>query len=178
MTTGNTSSQSYEDAFRHVVAHMTMLRAYLRVIVRDPELTEDVLSDVAVEIARSWERFDRERPFAEWARGIARRVALASLRKRSSQPALLDPEVLDAVGAELDTLGNQAQLEERKVALRECLDKLSGPNRRLVELRYFQNQSYVDISRLLKRSMNALYAAFSRVHGALSDCVKRCLETA
>src|SRR5947207_9934740 len=75
----STSEQPHEEAFRQVLAHRTMLKAYVQAIVRDPSLAEDTFSDVTLEIARSWGRFDASRPFERWARGIARRVALANL---------------------------------------------------------------------------------------------------
>ena len=42
---------SHEEAFREVLAHWAMLNAYLRAIVRNPQLFEDTLSDVALAIA-------------------------------------------------------------------------------------------------------------------------------
>ncbi|MFH1023800.1 MAG: sigma factor-like helix-turn-helix DNA-binding protein, partial [Planctomycetota bacterium] len=108
-----------------------------------------------------------------WARGVARRVALANLRKRSALPKLLDTEMLDAVGAEMDALGDQKDLENRKQILRRCLDQLSEFGRRLVQLRYFENRSYPEIAEVLKRNANSLYVAFNRIHGALLVCVRR-----
>src|SRR5947207_5758295 len=86
----SSAEMPYEEAFRHVLAHRTMLKAYVQAIVRDPFLAEDTFSEVTLEIARAWERFDSTRPFQNWARGVARRVALASLRKQSRQPVSLD----------------------------------------------------------------------------------------
>jgi hypothetical protein len=61
-------------------------------IVRDPFLAEDTFSDVTLEIARSWDRFDPTRPFEPWARGLARRVALANLRKHNRPVRGLDAD--------------------------------------------------------------------------------------
>ena len=73
---------SYEEAFRHVIAHRTMRRAYLHAMVRDPELAEDTMSDVAIEISRSWARYDPARPFGPWARGVARRSGSSRRSRR------------------------------------------------------------------------------------------------
>jgi RNA polymerase sigma-70 factor (ECF subfamily) len=170
--------ESYEEAFRHVLAHRTMLKAYVQAIVRDPVLAEDTFSEVTLEIARAWERFDRSRPLQTWARGVARRVALASLRKRSRQPIALDETVLEGIGSELDQLGNEVELGLRKEALQSCLDSLTPTNREVVQLRYFDNRSYDEISRALGRSVGALYAAVNRIHAVLHDCVRRKLRLA
>ena len=85
-----------------------MLRAYVLAIVRDVHLAEDVLSEATLAIVHSWERFDRSQPFAPWARGVARRVALASLRKGQRTVLGLDADVLEGLGLELDALGREA----------------------------------------------------------------------
>src|SRR5262245_59731087 len=94
--------EPYEQAFRQILAHRTMLKAYLQAIIRDPVLAEDTFSQVTIEIARSWKRYDTSRPFENWARGLARRIALAELRKRGREPVALDEDVLESIGMELD----------------------------------------------------------------------------
>jgi len=173
MSTKARMDAASQDAFRQVVAHRAMLLAYVRAIVLDPDLAEDTLQDLSVEIVKSWERFDAARPFAHWARGIARRVALANLRRARRRPALLDGEVLDAIGARIDACGSQTALETRKDVLRKCVERLPGKNRELVRLRYFENHPYEEIARKVERSVDALYTAFNRIHRALLDCIER-----
>ena len=174
----SSAEMPYEEAFRQVLAHRTMLKAYVQAIVRDPFLAEDAFSEVTLEIARSWNRFDRSRPFESWARGVARRVALTSIRKQGRQPVTLDDSVLESIGAELDTFGNEIELGLRKEALESCLEILTEANRELVRLRYFENRGYEEIARMLGRSVGALYVALTRIHAALHDCVRRKLRLA
>src|SRR5512136_2154643 len=91
---GSDPAKVHDEAFVQVLAHRTMLKAYILAIVHDPHLAEDTLSDTTLAIARSWEKFDRRLSFAPWARGIARRVALANLRKGSRLVAALDDDVM------------------------------------------------------------------------------------
>ncbi len=162
-----------EEAFRRVLAHRTMLKAYVLAIVRDASLAEDTFSDVTLEIARSWQRYDPARPFEPWARGVARRVALASLRKNGRPPVTLDEELLESIGSELDRLGAEADHEASRQALGRCVRKLSAANQALIRLRYFDDLSYEEISRIVGRGTGALYVAFSRIHQALFRCVRR-----
>lgn len=170
------ATQAHEEAFRQVLAHWTMLNAYVRSLVRDPHLAEDTLSDVAVAIARSWDQYDPGRPFGPWARGLARRVGLENLARRGLRPVLLDDGALEALGAQIEELGDEPRMEERVQALRRCAEKLPEGSRELVRLRYFQNRSYPEIAATLRWSVDALYVAFSRIHKALSECVHRRLE--
>ena len=171
------SSQPQEDAFRCVIRHRSMLMAYVRAIVQDPELAEDTLGDVSVAIARHWGRFDKSKPFGPWARGVARRVALTNLRKHRKRPVLLDSDVLEAVGTELDAYADQAEAEWRKQALDHCLEKLTDFNRLLVRLRYSENRPMREIARVVNWSVDSLYVAFSRIHKALRECVRKQRET-
>jgi RNA polymerase sigma-70 factor (ECF subfamily) len=166
-------AREQEEAFRRVLAHRTMLKAYVQAIVRDPALAEDTFSDVTLEIARSWERFDVTRAFEPWARGVARRVALANLRKQNRPLVTLDEKLLESIGAELDRLGSEAEHEVAKGALERCVAKLSAANQALVRLRYFDNLSYEEISRAVGRGTGALYVAFNRIHQSLGRCVRR-----
>lgn len=167
-----------DEAFLKVLAHHTMLRAYIFAIVREPHLAEDTLSDTTLAIVHAWERFDARQPFGPWARGIARRVALANLRKSRRGGVELDADVLEAVGAQLDAFGGETDLEERRQALRGCVEQLPEHSRELVQWRYFDEQSYDEIVRRSGRNIAALYKAFSRIHEALGDCVKSKLSPA
>lgn len=167
-----------EEAFRHVIAHRSMLMAYVRAIVHDPGLVEDTLSDVSVAIAQSWERYDTSLPFGPWARGVARRVALSNLREHGKHPVLLDAEVLEAVGVEMDAYADSGEGERRKQALDRCIEQLSDPNKELIRMRYLMNRTTREIAQTVRRTAGSLYVTFSRIHKTLRDCVRRRLETA
>jgi RNA polymerase sigma-70 factor, ECF subfamily len=168
--------QRQEAAFLQVLAHRTMLKAYILAIVRDPFLAEDALSDVTLAIAHSWARYDPRQPFASWARGVARRVALANLRKGQRHPVPLADEVLESMAVELDCFGGEAEQEPARHALRECVQKLSETNQALVRRRYFAEESYPDMAQATGRSVDALYVAFGRIHHALARCVEKQLN--
>jgi RNA polymerase sigma-70 factor (ECF subfamily) len=163
---------SPEEPFLRVLAHRTMLKAYILSIVRDPHLAEDTLQDVTLVVARSWDQYDPTKSFERWARGIAWRVALANLRKYRRPVLELDERVLEQIGAEMDGLGDEAELEDRKQALQQCLEQLSEANRTLIRERYFDERSYEDIAARSGRSLGALYVAFTRIHAALARCVE------
>ncbi len=161
------------EAFLAVLAHRTMLKIHILCIVRDPHLAEDTLSDTTLAIVRSWHTYNPEKPFEAWARGVARNVALANLRKHQRATVILDENVLEAMSAALDAEGGEAELEEKKRRLRACLAKLPEHSRELIKLRYFDDVSYVDIATRTRRTIAALYMAFSRIHASLATCVKQ-----
>jgi RNA polymerase sigma-70 factor, ECF subfamily len=175
---GSKPESDSDQALRAVLTHRTMLKAFLIGITRDPDLAEDTLSDLAIEITHSWSSYDQRRPFAAWARGVARRVAADNMRARSVGPVLLDNAGLDALGEGLDSLGDEKQLDARKRALDHCLDELSEHNRRLVRMRFVENRAYAEIAVATGRKPNSLYVTFKRIIDRLQKCVRSKVETA
>lgn len=150
-----------------------MLLATVKAIVRDPHRAEDTFSDVTLEIVRCWNSFDQSRPFGPWARGLARRVALANLRKAGREITTLDAEVIELLGSEMEHRGGESLFEQYKTRLGECLEKLSENARRLVRQRYFEQRSYLELAAGENRSVGSLYVAFTRIHQSLARCLKR-----
>ena len=75
-------------------------------------------------------------------------------------------------------MGNEEWLNTRRQVLKKCIQKLSRFSKKLVTLRYSGNHTYEEISGLVKRSVNALYVAFNRIHKALKKCVRKNMESA
>ena len=164
--------QAHDEAFLQILAHRSMLKAFILSIVHDPHLAEDTLSDVTLVIVRSWDKYEKQRPFGPWARGVAKRVALVNLRTRRRPVLTLDDDVLEAIGSELSATGDEGRQEELKQRLRRCLDQLSPRKRELIRLRYFEERSYAEIAQRTMRTVSALYMAFSRIHTTLAQCVR------
>jgi RNA polymerase sigma-70 factor, ECF subfamily len=169
-----TQEAASEAAFGHFFTHRAMLRAYLRAFIRDSDVVDDVLSDVAVAVARSWDNFDRSLPFGPWVRGVARRVALKRLAQRQRAEVILPDDVLESLGAVMDELPDQdGRVEEQRERLKRCLEQLTQRNRELVQLRYSDELKVEAIAARVRRSVGALYTAFSRIHAALLRCMEQ-----
>jgi RNA polymerase sigma-70 factor, ECF subfamily len=160
-------------AFSHFFTHRGMLRGYLQAILRDTDLVDDTLSDVAVEVARCWDNYDASLPFGPWVRGVARRLALKRLRGRHRVQLGLPDDVLESLGEAMDQIGDHLNLDAQKGQLRRCLEGLSESNRELVRLRYFEELRLDAVAEQSQRSMGALYTAFSRIHAALLKCMEK-----
>lgn len=166
------TSLQEEAAFLAVMAHRTMLKAYVKAIVHEPTLAEDTFSDVTLEIVRSWDHYDQTKPFAPWARALARRVSILNLRRKEEERCFIDESTLEEIAQEMDLMGEETALDERKAVLRQCVDKLSTGNQQLIRLFYFENYTYQQMSPIVKRTVGALYIIFSRLHQVLGKCVQ------
>ena len=64
-------------------------------------------------------------------------------------------------------------LEERRLALRECLKKLGPRDRVLIEHRYGGAETIKQIAKRLGRPANTLYKAFERIRRTLFECINK-----
>jgi RNA polymerase sigma-70 factor (ECF subfamily) len=113
-----------------------------------------------------------------WAREIARRRVLDYGRRAGRRHALLDPEVLEALDAASVAVEADQPLEPRRDALRQCLTKVGGDARRILELRYGDKADVPRISREVGRTVQASYAILKRTKQLLKECIDRRLTGA
>ena len=147
------------------------LLAYIRAIVRDEHLAEDVYQDVAVLALRKRDEINDQRHFLAWMRLTSRHRAFKVLEQRRHQ-VLLDESLLDRLDehwVEHDA-GSSADLTD---ALRQCLERLTPRARHLVRLRYAEGISGERLAAGVDRSLNAVYVSLSRIHRSLADCIRR-----
>jgi RNA polymerase sigma-70 factor (ECF subfamily) len=147
------------------------LLAYIRAIVRDDHLAEDVFQEVAVLAVRKREEIRDRRHFLAWMRLAARHRAM-KLARRQHRYLLLDEALLDQLDeqwAEHDMSSGTDLVE----ALRYCVERLSPHARNLVKLRYVDGISGLRLAEVVDRRPNAVYVALSRIHRSLGDCIKQ-----
>jgi RNA polymerase sigma-70 factor (ECF subfamily) len=147
------------------------LLAYIRAIVRDDHLAEDVFQEIAVLAVRKRHEIRDERHFLGWMRLASRHQALKVLRRRQHH-LLLDEALLDRLEeqwAEQDHDSSADLLE----ALRYCLDRLSPYAQNLVKLRYAEGVSGERLAEIVDRSLNTVYVALTRIHRSLGNCIKQ-----
>jgi RNA polymerase sigma-70 factor (ECF subfamily) len=147
------------------------LLAYIRAIVRDEHLAEDVYQDVAVLALRKREEIEDPRHFLAWMRLTSRHRALKLLEQRRRH-VLLDESLLDRLDEQWveHDVSSTADLTE---ALRHCLERLTPRARDLIRLRYAEGISGARLAAGVDRSLNAVYVSLSRIHRSLGDCIRR-----
>ena len=147
------------------------LLAYIRAIVRDEHLAEDVYQDVAILAIRKRDKIRDPRHFLAWMRLASRQRALQVLRQRGHQ-VLLDESLLDRLDEQWGE-HDQHSSTDLTEALRHCLERLSSRARNLVRLRYAEGISGARLAAGLDRSLNTVYVSLSRIHRLLGDCIRQ-----
>ena len=118
----------------------------IRKVVRDPELSEEVMQEVFVEVWRIAQRFDPERGNASgWVRTIAHRRAVD--RVRSEQTRRNHALALGEEPEHLPFDENLASLNRQ--VLKTALATLSDSQRESIELSYYGGLPQAQIAELL-----------------------------
>lgn len=145
--------------------------AYVASLVSDAASAEDVTATAFERAYRKRSRFDPRRgtPRA-WLFGIARNAALDELRRRGRQTSLTaDPADLASIAVEED-----AETEERRVAVARALARAEPGDRELIALKFFAGLANAEIGAVLGIGESNVGTRLSR---AISKLREACDET-
>ena len=150
------------------------IAAFISASVWDVQDGEDLVQQVAEICAKKFAKYDRQRSFLSWALGIARNELLLYYRKQEKSKVVLSPATLELVSEELSS--REPELDDRFAALRECIKKVVGRPRQMLEMRYYRDMKPDEISRRLGLSPAAVRVSLCRVRQDLGGCIRRQLR--
>lgn len=153
------------------LSHQADIKAFIRAVVRNRDAADDVFQEVGLILWKAFDRFDRERSFGRWAKGIARNKILQLREKVRRDWVVLSPEAIEAFQRAHDD--TEPDSPEMKKALRRCVEKLPEKSRRMITWRYHLGLQLGEIGRRLGKSLDAANKALGRVRDGLEKCVER-----
>jgi RNA polymerase sigma-70 factor (ECF subfamily) len=163
--------QTHTQFLRLYTIHEATIRAYVRRLLPARGDADDVMQEVALVLWTKYATFRPEGDFRSWAFGIARYEVLAWLRDRKRDRLVLDTEVAEKLADEaLEDLSN---FEQRRVALTNCLDKLSPGHRSLLLESYTNDCKIHEVAVASGRTTAGFYQWLHRMRRLLLDCVQQ-----
>jgi RNA polymerase sigma-70 factor (ECF subfamily) len=154
--------------------HSTLLYTVIIRIVNEPSEAQDLLHDLYVSLARRAEsyRSGAGSPVG-WLLTAARNLALDRVRRDQRRRELLH---LASIEPE-KPFGNNvtevsAMSSDEVTILRRCVEDLSGPQRKALELAYFEGLTHVEISTLLSEPLGTIKARIRRGLMTVKTCVE------
>jgi RNA polymerase sigma-70 factor (ECF subfamily) len=165
-------SLSQDTAVRLLVTHRAMLLGWLRSVVRDSYLAEDLFQEVSIIVVKKCAEIRDAKDFPAWARSVARHKALHALRDRRSSRLVFSDELINLFETHWKARDNTRAVDQID-ALNACLGRLSPYARRLIELRHEKKKCGADLAAELGRQLNAVYVALSRTYRTLANCIQQ-----
>jgi len=157
-------------------AFFPRIYGYLRRMVRDEHLAEDLTQEVFLHLHRALPSYDPERPLRPWVFTIATNKLRDHWRSRRHRQAQSE-ESADEGGwvedlAEDEPLPVEAlEAEEGDEALREAVDRLPEGMRVTVQMRVYEGLSFEAIGEAIGRNEVAARKRFSRALAELRRLV-------
>lgn len=151
------------------------LRAYVLLFVSPQHDAEDVIQETALAAAKDFAKYDPNRPFLDWAIGIARNRIREHYQKRDRRKRMVFDS--GAVAALEDAYQSMADgLDDVRDGLDYCLGRLPQRARQLVEYRYLLSLSPREIGGHLGITTASVHTRLSQIRNVLRECVMRRLR--
>lgn len=154
-----------------ITRHQSELYGYIYAVVRNWEDTDDLFQSVCLVL---WSKFELFRPgssFFAWARQIAK-IKISDFLRHKQSPSFLAEKLRDVL-AEIATEPHDADAEMYLIALRRCREKLSTTDDELLQLRYVEEFSTVEIADRLQRLQPNVSRSLNRIRRWLFECIQR-----
>jgi RNA polymerase sigma-70 factor (ECF subfamily) len=162
--------------------HQAMVYRYLRYMGAAADVAEDVAQETFFAAYKSGtvpleDAESESGRCAAWLRGVARNQLLMHFRKARANPVASDPAVLEqalnhadeAWATELLRNGDGFDYAE---ALRKCLERLQGTQRKVLDMFYAEEYSRAQIAESLNMSEDGIKSLLRRVRAGLRSCVQ------
>jgi len=151
-------AEAYE---RLLGALLPPLRAFVGMLLRDVDRTEDVVQQVLLQLHRARHTYRPEQPFGPWLRTIARHAAIDSVRRTARRRGRELPLADVPEAQEPRHEPSVAQEDRLSPELGRLVSKLPDAQRLAVELFHLEGLSVADAATRLGVEPGALKA---RVH--------------
>jgi RNA polymerase sigma-70 factor, ECF subfamily len=152
--------------------HEQELSGYIISLVPNWADADEIAQETKLRLWEQFEQYDPAKEFGAWARAIAYFLVLA-YRKRSQRTcARFSPQCVDLIARDAAALATDAQ--PLRLALSDCIAKLSQAARELLWSCYAGKESIKDVALRLGRSVRGTQHAVAQIRVDL----QRCVETA
>lgn len=163
-----------EDFVLQLVACQSKLHVYALSLLIDKQMARDVVQQANVVILQKAGDYQPGTNFAAWACRIVYYEVLAARREKGRDKLVFDDEVLNLLAE--DSSLRLDEIDQRALALDQCLKQLTSSQRRTLIERYSPGGSVKVMADSRGRTPNAMSLTLHRLRNAVADCVRRRLK--
>ena len=151
--------------------HHVRIYRFIRRLVRDAAVAEELTNEVFLEIWRHAKSFEGTSSALTWMLSIAHHRAISSLRKRREEP--WDDGAACALPDAADDPEVAAQKRDEGAILRRCLDALSPEHKGVVDLVYYHEMSVSEAAAILRIPENTVKTRLFHARKRLSELLRQ-----
>ncbi|HEX8912459.1 MAG TPA: sigma-70 family RNA polymerase sigma factor [Humisphaera sp.] len=154
-----------------MTASQPSLFAYVLSLVPDTQRAEDLLQETNIVLWRKRDEYEAGTSFMSWACQVAYFNVLAFRRKMARDRHRFDDAVFDYLAER--QIERADALDDRREALKGCLEKLPAAQRELVAERYEPGGSVQRMAEARGTTEGAVSQSLYRIRAALLACIER-----
>jgi RNA polymerase sigma-70 factor (ECF subfamily) len=160
-----------------VSRYQRKLFVYLYRFIGNKEETEDLLQNVFFKVYKYCDNFDTDRKFSSWIYRIAHNEAVNYIKRKNIKKFISLEDFVsdkDRIETKSDTKSPMEVWisKELRNEMEEALKKIPDKYREVLEMRYFSEKSYEEISKVLKKPVNTVGTLINRAKKKLEEVVK------
>lgn len=150
------------------VDYLPAVRSLVLALWPDFDGANDIIQETFLTVTRKAADFKLGSDFAAWAATIARYKVKEAWKTKHRTFEAISPEVIESL------MSSRPEGEHRQVelaALTECMRRLSPKACAIVEMRYEQSHSLMEIGTRIGWTAGSVHVALSRARMLLRDCI-------
>ncbi len=162
---------SIEEFVRELTRTQNDLFYFIRALCGDAHAAADIRQAVNMILWRKREKFRPGSSFKNWAFRIAQLEVKSYLRQhRKRRVVAFDADLIECFAEELPATIDE--LPDRRLALAECLKKLTPKDGELIRHHYWSGGTLTTLARATERSVGTLKARLFQLRGSLRQCIR------
>ncbi len=169
---GASTSPKVEEYARLLATCQRRVFLYVLGLTGNPSDAEEILQETNLVLWRKFDEFKPGTDFTRWATKIAYYEVLKFRREKPSRGICFSNDFMEALAEEIN---EDALVDLRRDALRECMEKLHPKDRDLIVRRYQPQANTRSVAEALQRSVQGTRRSLQRIRAGLLGCIERTL---
>ncbi len=150
--------------------HRVRVYRFILRMVRDTSTSEDLTSQVFLDVWRTARQFQGRSQVSTWLLSIARFKALTALRQRKHED--IDQEEMLEIADDCETPEACLDRSTTSAILRACVAKLSPAHREIINLVYYHEKSVEEVGQIIGIPQSTVKTRMFYARKQLADLLK------
>jgi RNA polymerase sigma-70 factor (ECF subfamily) len=159
-----------------LVQNQSYLQSYIACLLPNKNDCDDVLQETLSEMWHKFDEYEEGTNFKAWGVAIARLKILSYRRKYKTSRLHFSSDTIELLEKEAERSADKQYMQDQKEMLQQCLEKLSGKEKKYLSFRYKQQLTFQGIADHFGISMQGAYKAISLIHARLLRCIQSGLK--
>ena len=157
--------------------HQAGLRAFIRALGTDEAWVDDLAQEVFIVAFKKQDQFRQEEDFGKWLRGIARRQVMGERTKSARRHRILHEGISDILlSLGMEKHEPEPGRDQVVSTMKNCVKKLSEPQRELLRCRYEEGRQCKDLATELSSTATAIRKQLQRIRMAVRKCMESTMK--